>query len=142
MGRGAGRAFFYLVLAQAFHSIEEYYFRLWDFLPPARVVSRALSVDPAYGFAFANSALVLFGLWCFLLPVRRSWPAARIVMWCWCVVEAMNGAIHLALATVAGGYVPGLYTAPLLLASSAWLFRLLRREPAPPPGAGSVTAHN
>ena len=45
-----------------------------------------------------------------------------------------NGLAHIALAVIAGGYFPGLYTAPLLLGLGAWLAaRLVRRGAAAPP---------
>ena len=45
-----------------------------------------------------------------------------------------NGLAHIALAVIAGGYFPGLDTAPLLLGLGAWLAaRLVRRGAAAPP---------
>ena len=116
-----------LVLAQACHSIEEYRFALWLHLRPARLVSEALSIDPPRGFLIANTALCLFGLWCWAVPLRRVWPAARPIAWGWAAVEGANGIGHVLLAGLAGGYFPGLATAPLLLASSANLAFQLRR---------------
>jgi hypothetical protein len=121
MARRESSAFLALVLVQACHSIEEYRFRLWEALPPARFVSGLFGLDPAAGFALVNSALVGFGLWCFLVPVRRSWPSGPALMWGWGLIEVVNGTAHLGLAVAAGGYFPGLYTAPLLTAAGAWL---------------------
>src|SRR4051794_28979026 len=114
MNRRAGLAFLLLVLAQACHSVEEYVFRLWERLPPARYVSELAAIDPAAGFAVVNSGLVAFGLWCWAMPVRRGWPSARAFAWGWAGIETANACAHAALAAGAGGYFPGLYTAPLL----------------------------
>ncbi len=51
-----------LILSQAGHSVEEYCFRLYDVLAPARFISSLVSSNPAFGFAIANVLLVLFGL--------------------------------------------------------------------------------
>jgi hypothetical protein len=119
-----------LVLVQACHSVEEYVFRLWEALPPARFVAGALGFEPALGFAVSNSLLLGFGLWCWLVPVRRGWRSAAVFAWGWALVEAGNGCAHVALATAAGGYFPGLYTTPLLLAAAAWLIASLGRRRA------------
>jgi hypothetical protein len=121
MDRRARLAFLLLVLAQACHSVEEYSFRLWERLPPARFVSGLLALDPATGFAIVNSGLVGLGLWCRLLPVGRGWRSARAIAWAWAAVEAANGCAHVALAAATGGYFPGLATTPLLFAASIFL---------------------
>jgi hypothetical protein len=121
MDRRANLAFLLLVLAQACHSVEEYRFRLFEVLAPARFVSLSVGLDPATGFAIVNSALVIFGLLCWLLPVGRGWRAGFAFAWGWAIVETANGLAHIGLAVAAGGYFPGLATAPLLLAASALL---------------------
>jgi hypothetical protein len=115
-----------LVLAQACHSTEEYIFQLYDRLAPARAVSRALAIDPAIGFLIANTALVAFGLWCWAVPARRAGAAGRRLAWGWGLIETANAVAHVALAVAAGGYFPGLATAPLLLAGAALLITRLR----------------
>ena len=72
---GVERLFLALILAQALHSIEEYAFRLYDVLAPARWVSDLVGIDRAIGFVFANPLLVSFGLWCYAARVRRDHPA-------------------------------------------------------------------
>jgi len=84
------RLFCALVLGQAAHSIEEWAFRLWDSLPPARLISAALSDDLERGFILFNVSIFLFGLWCFFWPVRSGWPSARTFMWGWAIVEIAN----------------------------------------------------
>jgi hypothetical protein len=108
-------SFLALIHAQAAHSVEEYVFRLYDVLAPARYVSSLFGLDRQIGFVIVNSALVLFGLWCWFArvrPRRRGW---RGLAWFWALLEIANGSAHAALAGLAGGYFPGLATAPLLI---------------------------
>lgn len=116
-----------LVAIQAVHSIEEYWFRLYDVLAPARAVSDALGVPRPAGFALTNLALVGFGLWCWLARARPERGAWRGFAWFWAVMESANGLAHGALAIAAGGYFPGLATAPLLLGFGLALAWQLRR---------------
>ena len=117
-----------MIAAQATHSIEEYVFRLYDRLPPARFISRLFSDDLARGFAIANTLLVLSGLACFIV-VRRGGRTANGLARFWAVVEMVNGTGHLLFAAAAGGYFPGAATAPFLLAAGGLL---LSRLSAPP----------
>jgi len=110
-----------LILSQAAHSIEEYCFRLYDVLAPARFISSMVSSNLALGFAIVNILLVLLGLWCYLARVRKRHPSGTSWAWFWAVLEATNGAGHLILAGNRGGYFPGAATAPLLLAFSVSL---------------------
>jgi hypothetical protein len=124
------RAFLILVLAQAAHSVEEYVFRLYEVFPPARFVSSLISEDLRFGFAVGNTALVTLGFWCYLARVRPDHPAARGWAWLWVCVEAANGVMHSVIALGRGAYFPGVWTAPLLLATSLYVgTRLLRTEP-------------
>jgi hypothetical protein len=126
MDRRTQRAFLLLVMAQAAHSVEEYAMRLYDVLAPARFVSRLVSGDLSTGFAVVNAALVAFGLWCYAVPIRSGRPSGRRWAWPWVAVELANGVGHFALAFAAGGYFPGLITAPALLGAASWLAVLLR----------------
>jgi hypothetical protein len=119
--------FLALILAQAAHSVEEFAFRLYDLLAPARYVSSLFGVDRPIGFVIVNSALVLFGLWCWSARVRPGRAGWRGLAWFWALLEIANGCAHLALAGLAGGYFPGLATAPLLLGLGGWLVLRLRR---------------
>ena len=69
----------------------------------------------------ANTALVAFGLWCWAVPVRSGWRAARGLMWFWTILELLNGISHSVIAMSLGGYFPGVVTAPLLLLFAGWL---------------------
>jgi hypothetical protein len=120
-----------LIVLQALHSIEEYWFQLYDVLAPARFISSILSSNLALGFAIANTILVSFGLWCYLAWVRVNHPSGRIWAWFWTVLEAANGAGHLILSANRGGYFPGAATAPLLLGFSLWLGATLLQTDEP-----------
>ena len=122
--------FLWLIVAQAAHSIEEYLFRLYDVLAPARWVSGLFTDNLAMGFAFANASIVLVGLWCYLARVRTSHPSGRKWAWFWAALEGANGVGHLAFAAGAGGYFPGAATAPALLALSLALTLSLARSAA------------
>jgi hypothetical protein len=108
-------AFLALVSVQALHSMEEYAFRLYDVFPPARLVSGLISTDLRRGFVIFNVALVAFGFWCYLFPVRRRWPSAAAFAWLWVAIELVNGIGHPAWSLMQGGYTPGLVTALALL---------------------------
>lgn len=128
-GRTA-RIFLALILAQAAHSVEEYLFRLYDVLAPARYVSSLFGVDRQIGFVIVNTALVLLGLWSWSARVRPGRQGWRGLAWFLALLEIANGCAHTALAVIAGGYFPGLATAPLLLGLGSWLVLELRRGPA------------
>jgi len=126
MSRPVSGTFLALVLAQACHSIEEYFTRLFEILAPARFVSGLLSEDLRIGFAIFNCSLVAFGLWCYLGRVRRGSQSARALAWFWAIFELLNGSAHLVWAASAGGYRPGAATAPILLVIAlalAWQLR-------------------
>ena len=110
-----------MILAQAAHSVEEQVYRLFDVFAPARFVSSLFGSDHALGFALANALLVGFGAWCYVARVRPSRPGARGYAWFWTGLEAVNGVSHVFFAIVRGGYFPGVATAPLLLATAAYL---------------------
>jgi hypothetical protein len=120
-------AFGALVLAQAAHSVEECFGRLWESFPPAHFLSGLISDDRAWNFAAMNALLVAFGVWCFLWPVRRGWPSAVYLAWVWVTLEAVNGIVHPLWTLREGGYTPGVATAPVLLALAAYLAHQLRQ---------------
>ena len=120
-----------LVLAQLAHSIEEYRGRLWESFPPARFLTSLVSDNGELGFLVLNLALVAFGFWCLLVPVRLGWPSATALAWVWVGVELVNGIGHPLWSLRQGGYTPGVATAPLLLGLALWLARELRRGRLP-----------
>ena len=129
LGDGAVRAFAALVVAQAAHSIEEYTFRLYDTFPPARFVTGLVSTDRARGFVVVNVALVAFGVWCLVWPVRRGSPSAARLVWVWIGIEVVNGVGHPLWSIAQGGYTPGVATAPVLLLLALTLARRMRATP-------------
>jgi len=119
-----------LVLTQAAHSIEEYLGRLWESFPPARLLTGLVSTNREIGFLVINVALVAFGLWCWLGPVRRRPEAAAGFVWFWVLIELVNGVGHPVWSVSQGGYTPGVATAPLLFALSLVVAHdQLRRRP-------------
>ncbi len=133
MERRSQFVFLFLILAQGAHSIEEYATRLYEVFAPARFVSSLVSNDLSLGFLVVNAALVAFGLWCWAVPVRSGWRAARGLAWFWTLLELGNGIGHSVLALSRGGYFPGVATAPLLLVLAAWLAVLQARQGSRPP---------
>ena len=116
-----------LVLAQAAHSIEEYLGRLWESFPPARFLTGLFSSDRELAFLVINVAIVAFGVWCLLWPVRRRWPSAVGLMWVWVVIETINGVGHPLWSLRQGAYTPGVITAPILLVVALYLGAQLRK---------------
>ena len=124
-----------LIGVQAVHSIEEYVGRLYDVFAPARFVSGLVSRDPERGFIILTGVLLLFGVWCFLWPIRRGWSSAAAFAWFWVAIELVNGVVHPAWSLVQWKYTPGVATAPILLVLAVFLARQLRSgNPAAEPG--------
>lgn len=117
--------FLALVIVQAAHSFEEYAGRLWEVFPPARLLSGLVSRDLETGFIIINASVVVFGLWCFLWPIRRRWPIGAMVAWFWVVLELVNGIGHPVWSLRQGAYTPGLVTAIPLLVLAVYLARQL-----------------
>jgi len=115
-------------MAQAAHSLEEYVGRLYDVFPPARAVSALISSNRERGFVIFNVALVAFGAWCYLWPVRRAWGVAVPLAWLWVGIELLNGIGHPAWSLIRRGYTPGVITAVPLLVLALLLARQLRRS--------------
>ncbi|MFL5463656.1 MAG: HXXEE domain-containing protein [Gemmatimonadaceae bacterium] len=120
-------AFSALIFVQVAHSTEEYIGRLWESFPPARLLTGLVSSDRGLGFIILNIALVAFGLWCVLFPVRKEWPSAAGFIWFWIVIEIINGIGHPAWTLRQGGYTPGVLTAPILLIIALYLAFQVRK---------------
>ena len=127
--------FLALVVVQAAHSLEEYAGRLYEVFAPARFVSGLISDDLQRGFVIFNLALVAFGIWCLLWPVRRGWPVALLLGWIWVGIELVNGIGHPLWSLRERAYTPGVATAPILLVLALYLASQLRagREGSPYP---------
>ena len=120
--------FLALVIVQAAHSVEEYLGRLWDVFPPAFFVTGLISENRQFSFLLINITLVLFGLWCFVWPVRRHWPSARLLIGAWVVVELINGVGHPLWFIQQQKYTPGVITAPFLLVLALLMIGCLKRN--------------
>ncbi|SRR5690242_13484772 len=118
-------SFLALVGTQAAHSVEEYVGRLYDVFPPAHFVSGLISPNLQRGFLIFNVALVTFGLWCFLWPVRKHWPSALPLAWLWVAIELVNGIGHPLWSLTQLRYTPGVATAPFLLILALYVARQL-----------------
>ena len=125
-------SFLALIATQAAHSVEEYFGRLYEVFPPARAVSGLISQDLERGFIIFNVALVTFGLWCFIWPVRGQWSSALPLAWFWVVIELINGIGHPLWTVAERKYTPGVATAPFLLFLALYLARQLMRAGAAP----------
>lgn len=120
-----------LVVMQAAHSVEEYFGRLWESFPPATFLTGLISQDHELGFLIINTALVVFGFWCLLWPVRQNWNSATTFGWFWVLIETINGVGHPAWSLSQGAYTPGVLTAPILLALAVVLAFQLRQVSPP-----------
>ena len=121
MNPGIKYGFLAIIAAQALHSTEEYLTELYETFAPARFISGLLVDDLPVGFLIFNSAVVLIGVWCYLFRVRPGHKSAVGWMWFWIIFEGANGIGHVLLALSAGAYFPGLLTAPVLIATTAYL---------------------
>ena len=122
------RAFLLLAAGQALHSLEEYLTELWEHLAPARYVSSLVSDDLALGFVAINLAIVALIFWTYFSAVKTRTPASRGLVWFWAILETLNGIGHIGFGMNAGGYFPGLYSAPLLMLTGLYLISQLARQ--------------
>jgi hypothetical protein len=116
-----------LIACQAVHSVEECVGRLWESYPPARFVAGLVSTDLGVAFSLLNVAVVAFGAWCLIWPVRRQWSSAPALIWFWISVETLNGIAHLTWSFWQRSYTPGVATAPFLLIIAISLALQMRR---------------
>ncbi len=110
----------FIAIGQTLHSIEEYVFELWEVFDVARFLSGLFSSNLEVGFLVINSSIVLLAYWSYLLPVRKEWKGVMAVYCFWIVLELGNSIGHIMFSINAGGYFPGIYTAPILLLASLY----------------------
>ena len=115
---GKNGLFLGLAISQAAHSMEEFYFRLFDVVAPARYLSGLISENLALVFAVTNSLIVALAFWTYFFRVRPAVGSATAWIWSWLLVELGNGTGHIFFVADAGAYFPGDYTAPFLLVYS------------------------
>lgn len=128
MNKKISSTFLVLVLVQGLHSIEEYVGKLWETFPPARVLCSMVSDNLVTGFLIINIGLFVFGLWCWLFPLRKNYFYAQFLIWFWIVLELVNGIGHPIWTIMQKAYTPGMLTAPIILVISIILFRKLLNE--------------
>lgn len=121
-------SFLALIAAQMAHSLEEYRGRLSDDFPPAQLLSSLVSSDRSRGFIILNVAIAMFGIWCFLFPIRRRWPSYATFAWTWIAVEVGNGIVHPLWSLYRIAYTPGVATAPVLFVLALNLAHQLRTQ--------------
>ena len=119
-------SFLLLVIFQGFHSIEEYIGKLWEVFPPATMLCSLFSEDLEKAFIILNSGLFILGLFGWVFIVRKMGSYARGFIWFWVFLELINGFVHLVYSSYNVSYTPGLFTAPFLLITAAYLAWSLR----------------
>lgn len=76
--------------------------------------------------------LMWLGIWVASVPGLRSKRAlAFFAAWFLAIAGMFNGILHPLLAIAAGGYFPGLVSAPFIGLASGWLWFRLRRATRP-----------
>ena len=120
--------FLVLVLIQAMHSIEEYIGKLWEVFPPATFLTALFSKNLETGFLIANIGLFVFGILCWLFPVRGNYSTAKGILWFWIILETINGLGHTVWSIYQQSYTPGLITAPFLFIVALYLTRLIKKN--------------
>jgi len=120
--------FLLLILAQAFHSLEEYFGQLWNVFPPAKYLTSLVSADIESGFITINIGLFIFGLWCWFIPVLRNYSYSKGLMIFWIVIEIINGIGHPLWSIMQRSYTPGVATAPLLFTLAMYLSLLISKK--------------
>jgi hypothetical protein len=128
-----GKTYLALGIAQALHSMEEMYEHLYDFLWTATgTLPNLIPVLPRIRmesgvFAVLNMAIITVILATVpFVDSNRRW--AIPLAWFWAVIEICNGLGHLSATVVFSGYVPGAFSAPLLVAVGAVLLVQLSRR--------------
>lgn len=124
MNQKTNWTFLILVLVQGLHSIEEYFGKLWESFPPARVLCGIVSDNLVTGFLIINIGLIVFGLWCWFFPIRKNYYYAQFLIWFWIILELINGIGHPIWTFLQKEYTPGMLTAPILLFLTIYLLRM------------------
>jgi len=114
-------AFLLLILFQGFHSLEEYFAKLWEVLPPAAFISGLVSSDLRTGFMIINLGIFVFGVFSFFAATSPKHIRLPGLIWGWVIVETINGIGHPLWSLLTHRYVPGTVTAPLLAVTAVYL---------------------
>ena len=127
MNKSISTTFLLIALTQGFHSIEEFYGKLWEVYPPATFLSGLVSPDLKKGFIIINISLFIILMITWLATLSKNF-SIKGLLWLWVVLETINGVGHSIWAIMERSYVPGLITAPLLLILAIYLARLLIKD--------------
>ena len=129
------RLYIALVCTQALHSAEEIAFGFYRRTP--EIGARIQTIIPSFPilsmsatvFILLNIALVAI-LAASLPFVYRGTKYSRVMVRALGIAEFYNGAAHMTMAVVAGGYFPGAASAVVLFVLSVFVLRsTLRPEP-------------
>jgi hypothetical protein len=123
-----GRAWLGLTIVLGLHVFDE---ALTGFLalynPIVRQARAVFGWWPMPEFTFGvwlTGLIVLVGVLLALSPFAfRGAPAMRVAAYPYATIMLLNGIAHLAASVYLGRWAPGATTAPLLIASSLWLFK-------------------
>lgn len=115
--------FLLLILAQGVHSTEEYITRLWEVFYPARVISNMVSTNTETGFLIINISLFVFGIFSWLIIAKKNNVTSQIIIWFFIIIEFINGIGHPVWALSKMDYVPGLFSALIILFLNIYLTR-------------------
>ncbi|HZS06582.1 MAG TPA: HXXEE domain-containing protein [Blastocatellia bacterium] len=123
-----GRAWVALCLALAAHAVDE---ALTDFLsvynPTARAVRERLPLLPLPVFSFrVLLAGLIVAVVILLSPSPFAFRRAKWITLLAAAVMPANGLLHISGSFYLGRLMPGVYTAPLLLAASIYLLWAVR----------------
>jgi hypothetical protein len=116
-----------LLVLQALHAIEEYWFRFYDVFPPAKALGTLIPGSSQIGFVLFNALLLLIGLATFRYSFGGEPRRLHVLLWLGVAIETYNGLAHLAWMILIAGYNPGLVSAVPLVIVAGWLAYLLRR---------------
>jgi hypothetical protein len=119
--------FLLLILAQGVHSIEEYFTRLWEVFYPARVISNLVSNETEIGFIIINVSLFVFGIFSWFIIAKKNNITSQILIWLFIFIEFINGIGHPIWALSEMDYVPGLFSALIILFLNIYLTRQILR---------------
>lgn len=120
--RAAARTLALSIVVQGIHFVEE----AATGLPERLGALFGLAAMPVWFFVAFNLAWI--GIWiASVAGVRSGRGWAFFAAWFLVVAGIFNGVLHPLMAVRAGGYFPGLVTAPLVAAVALWLGARLRK---------------
>ena len=111
------------ILVQSAHFAEEYATGFYRLFPTA------LGLTPWSAWFFVAFNLTWLGIWVWAaFTMRTRSRAAYFAIWFFALAAVLNGVAHPLLAIRAGGYFPGLVSAPVLGVVGVWLSVRLKAD--------------